>query len=515
MIQLEGTISGKDVITYAPKGGKQYSSEDIGQYLKQFKLCDALRFIGELSYNISKSPSGLQIINDVPVFDGVLAYLVMRLIESSNDYRSKDMTIHDLLKAIDMYFGLPDPLQEDGKNAQGCLIRFGAFQFDYDHEARHLLPRTLLIYRDLWPKVSGANQINVIHVINSISGLTLQEILVLGFAFSGQAKTGFFRLYEKYPEEVKVLFNLEKQLAFTNWISCKYQDFRNLSKLDKPPTAEHEKFRFNPLLRKPAIIPDRNPKPDDSQVYIIPIPSLVYERVTRGLYFDLADHFNIGKHNNPFRTAFGSVLQEYVGLLLKKAIGESNVHPEWSYGTKGRTKDTPDWFVIQNSSAVLIEVKQSGLYLDSKKWGELEIIRRDITRTIGAGVHQMWKFENDVSNDFCNILNWLNEVKIVERIVVTYDRSYFLNSVLRDEIRKIYPTILDDYHWHTISLEELEYFLGITGTNFIDALKQKRLDPEGDRMDFRDYYSRKYSNDDWVNPYLSNIYNDFFKEFLL
>jgi hypothetical protein len=439
----------------------------------------------------------------------------MRLIENSNDYLSKDMTINELLKAVDMYFGLPDPIQKEGTNPQGCLIRFGATQFDYDREARYLLPRTLIIYKELWSRVSSANHIDVLDIIKTISGLTLEEILVLGLVFFGMAKKGFFELFEeieKYPEEAKGFLNLGNQIAFSSWISCNYWEFRTLSRLDTPPTADYEKFRFNPLLRKPAIIPDLNPMLGHPRVYITPIPILIYERVTRGLYFDLADHFKIDEHNNPFRTALGSVLQEYIGLLLKAAIGESNVKPEWRYGTRRQPKDTPDWFLIQNNSAVLIEVKQSGLYLDSKKWGELEIIRRDLNRTIGAAVHQMWEFENDLRSGFCPIPEWLNGVKIVERMVVTYDRSYFMNSILRDEIKQIYPTILDNYHWHTIAVEDLEYFLGIIGVSFVDALGQKRLDPDGDRMDFRDYNSRKYSDNDWDNPYLNKIYNDFFEE---
>jgi hypothetical protein len=58
---------------------------------------------------------------------------------------------------------------------------------------------------------------------------------------------------------------------------------------------------------------------------------------------------------------------------------------------------------------------------------------------------------------------------------------------LRDEIRQLYPSILNSYHWHTIAVEELEYFLGIVGTEFIAALAEKRLNDEGDNMDFRDY----------------------------
>jgi hypothetical protein len=513
MSRFEGDLAGKNIITYDSIGGKEYSPNDIGQYLREFKLNDALRLIGELSYEIFKSNKGLHIIKNIPVFDGVLAYLSMRLIESSNDdYHSKDMTVDDLLKAIDMYLGLPDPFQENSDNLQGFLIRFGASQLDYARETRHLLPRTLLIYENLWTKNGNCNQVDIANAIKSFSGLNLQEILVLSWAFSRSAKNGFFRLFEdfeQYPEPAKYYFDINKQKAFANWISCKYSDFRYLSKLEMPSDMDYEKFRFNPLLRKPAIIPDCNPQPGSSLVYITPIPALIYRRVTTGLYFTLSDYF---KENNkkPFRKTFGEVFQEYVGLLLQKAVGESNVKQEWTYGPRKNRKATPDWFVIQNGTALLIELKQSGLYLPAKKLGQLGEIQKDLTRNIGAGVHQMWEFEDDIRNGLCTVPDWLNGIEITERLVVTYDRSYFLNSVLREEIRQLYPTIPESFHWHSISVEELEYFLGIVSINLMDALKEKRLDTEGDRMDFKDYYSRKYSQDNCRNPYLDSVYHSFF-----
>ena len=455
MSRFEGDLAGKNIITYGSRGGKEYSPNDIGQYLRKFKLNDALSLIGELSYKIFKSGKGLHTIKNIPVFDGVLAYLSMRLIESSNDYHSKDMTVEDLLKAIDMYLGLPDPFQEDSDNLQGFLIRFGSSQFDYDREARHLLPRTLIIYENLWTKSGNCNQVDIANAIKSFSGLNLQEILVLSFAFLGSAKNGFFRLIEdvdQYPDTLKSYFDINKQKAFANWISCNYSYFRERSRSDIPSAIDYEKFRFNPLLLKPAIIPDRNLKPGSSQVYITPIPALIYRRVTTGLYFTLSEYFQ-DNNEKQFRKTFGEVFQEYVGLLLQKAVGESNVQQEWTYGPKKNRKATPDWFVIQNGTALLIEVKQSGLYLPAKQWGQLDEIHKDLTRNIGAGVHQMWEFEEDRRNGSCTVPDWLNGIEITERLVVTYDRSYLVNSVLRDEIRQLPPTIPESFHWHSISVE--------------------------------------------------------------
>jgi hypothetical protein len=111
MDKFEGHLAGKNIITYAPRGDKRYTPQDIGRYLSQFKLCDALRLIGELSYKIFTEKQGLIVIKNIPVLDSILAYLSMRLIETSNDYRHQEMTLDNLLTAIDMYFGLPDPLE--------------------------------------------------------------------------------------------------------------------------------------------------------------------------------------------------------------------------------------------------------------------------------------------------------------------------------------------------------------------------------------------------------------------
>ena len=512
MIRFEGSIAGTHNISYRPRGGKRYSHDDIGKYLRQFKLCNALKTIGKLSHEIFKSDKLFWTIEGIPVRHGILAYLSMQLIENANDYRSRDMNINNLLTAIDMFFGLPDPLEDDSDNVVGCFTRMGSSQLDYNREYRHLLPRTLILYRELWNTIPDSNKIDIGAAIQEVSGLNLQELLVLGYTFSGLSKDGFFRILgeiEECSETLKPYLKVNKQKAFVNWISCTYSEFRSLLKKNSPPTLKHQQFRFNPLHLKPAIIPDRNVKPGFSQVYITPIPSLIHERVTRGLYFALADHFKESKRN-PFRDAFGPVFQKYVGLLLKNAVGENSVQQEWRYGSRKHPKDTPDWFVIQNGVAVLIEVKQSGLYLNAKQWGEREQIHKDLKQTIGSGVNQMWEFERNVENGVCPVPDWLKNINITERVVVIYDGSHHLNSFLNDEVRQLYPSISETYHWHTIAVEQLEYFLAITGKNLIEALTEKRLDSQGDSMDFRNYYSRKYSRQSWENSYLDTIHDVFF-----
>lgn len=509
MVQFKGSISGKNIFVYSPKGGKKYSSSELGQYLKKFKLCNALKLIGELSNELLYSTTGKTVfIKGVPISDGVLAYLSMRLIEVSNDYRSKDMNIDDLLKAIDMFFGIPDPYEKDQENAQGCFIRFGASQFDYDCELRHLIPRTLIIYRDLWK-----GSCNIDQAIQDLFNLNLQDVLVLGFLFMAASKYGFFYRYElsdSWPESIKEYLLPIKQESLLKMISSSYDNFRKSMRSDCLLGEEFEKFRFNPLHVYPLVTPDRNLNLGSSQIYIAPIPFLVLERITKGLYFNLSDYFKTDK-SNQFRSDFGVVFQDYVYLLLEKSLEKSNVKKEWKYVYKKNSRNTPDLFVIKDHAAVLIEVKQAGLYSTAKKWGEADDIQKDILRNIGAGVNQMWEFEQHLKDSLCSAPEWFKDIQIVERIVVTYDRSYFLNSFVREEIVKSFPLISKQYHWHIVVIEELEYFLGIVGDNFIEELEKKRLDYEEDNMDFRDYYTRKFPVNSITNPYLLAEYNKFFE----
>lgn len=513
MIRHEYNITGKEVITYEPKDGKSYRAEDIGRYLKRFCLNEALRLIGEISYRIANSGLPVQVIRGIPIGDFILAYLSMRLIENSNDYRSKIMQLPDLLKACDMYFGLPDPLTANN-DAEACLMRFGQVQFDYDREMRNLLARTVAIYRELWPHVPEASSVDIDTALKQISGLELEEILLFGLAFGGRLnrERGFFRIYqdsELDDEGLKERFSEGRQLKFIKWISCDYNTFRKRAKSQEVPSPDFEKYRFNPLCVTPIIVPDRNPQPWNPPVYIVPIFRFLHERVTRGLYFDLSDFFARPGKRNDFRTAFGAVFQEYVGLLLRKAIGPKHILGEFEYG---KMKKTPDWIILEDQRAILIEVKQSGLYLRAKTWGELEDIKKDLSQTIGHGVKQLLTFEQDMKRGGYEELKCLSGAKEIERLVITYDRPYFLNSILREKIKEILHKenvqISQDYHWHSISVEEFEYLIGVYSYQIFDILKQKRLDDKYDSMDFRDYLAR-LSEKKPSNPYLDVLNKQF------
>jgi hypothetical protein len=510
----------KQISLYTPRDGRSYSAADVEHFLKRFQLHEALKLIGTISHDVFlKKEQADIVIRGVPLSDCVLAYLAMRLIESANDYRKYVMSTDDLLKAADMYWGLPDPIEtEEGHSGESCLMRIVSNQFDYQRPLSNLLQRTFAIYRDIWPRFSNA--VPARNAIERISGLDIEEILVMCFSFTNRASKGFFRLYPENlttDRRISHIFTQEKQQRFVDWISRGYKEFREQSKaeLRKAPAPTYEKYRLNPLVKYPALRTDRNPKPGEPPVHLLPIPRLLMERVTRGLYFELSDHFMGAEKANPFRTSFGFVFQEYVGDLLKEAFGQASVLPELKYSRQNL--DSTDWFVLRNDRCILVEAKQSSIYLNAKTWGGLEAIKEDLGKTVGKGVKQLWRTEQAISSNRFKEFSHLAHVKEFERLVVTYDRPYFTNSTLRSQVwekfREDGVKVPEDYHWHLITIDELEDALGLRDVNFFDVLKAKRFDPTDDTADFREYLRDQYRDKYAPNPYLDRIYQEFFSRF--
>lgn len=332
-----GIVKGIDLTVYRPRGGKSYKVSDMASFLKKFQLNSTLRFLGELSYNIlmDENRQSIQFIHGVPISDSVLAYIAMLAIENSNDHKSQLITLEDIVKASDMYFGLPDRFLSDNE-LDPFLIRFGAAQFDYDREINNVLSRTFIIYSKLWQQVPAAREVDIQNAIQEIANLKLEEILILGFTYFGACRVGWFPIYgeEKFEQNDRQFFKREKQLHFLKWLASSYWQFREQSLLIQKqlPHPDYDKNRFNLLVKYPIVIPDLNPKPALGQVNIVPIPRLLLERIARGLYFDLADYFRGRSKANKFREAFGHVFQSYVGLLFEKSNKEMRLLPEWKYG---------------------------------------------------------------------------------------------------------------------------------------------------------------------------------------
>jgi hypothetical protein len=82
-----------------------------------------------------------------------------------------------------------------------------------------------------------------------------------------------------------------------------------------------------------------------------------------------------------------------------------------------------------------------------------------------------------------------------------------------DLVKEMIPAETDNFFWHVISVEELEFLLDLPGENLFEKLESKRLDENWRTRDFRDYMAHRYSESPRINRCLESIERDFFEEY--
>ncbi|SDL30367.1 hypothetical protein SAMN05660337_2574 [Maridesulfovibrio ferrireducens] len=484
------SIAGKEVLIFGNESGEEYVYQDLVDQLRRYNIFESLNWIGKKSYHLSKSTN----------VNSILAYVSMVLIKHCNDHRTKSLDDNGLLNVVQSYLSLKDPLLEDGDGV-AYLLRYGAVCWDYARPTVYAIPRTYLLYSKLWGKCNKVT-IDLKNDIKEITGLKLEDLLYMACEFHTRSKNGHVL---KYKDSNVSLFDDENQNLFFKFVSCDYETFRNECKEIR---AGYEKYSFNPLLKFPLIISQKRPYELDVKPYLVPVPDLLLYRVTNGLFFDLAERYRGKKKENPFRTSFGYVFQDYVGELLKRTVPEHQVLPEFKYD---KTNDSPDWLLLDGDKLVVIEVKHPILYLNAKQFGEYATVKKDLKQTIGKAAIQLYKFEEAIKSSTDIKLSRFKQCKI-QRLIVTYDSGYFLNSFIKDCSEEILKDNLgfvpDNFDFQAISIDDFEYLIGGYGKNLFSFLKNKVITKEHREMDFREYIYCQNNFDQCRNEFLENLLNE-------
>jgi len=515
----EGYLDGKAIIVYGRN--EKSTIEQVRQHLRKQPTYALLRALGRTASTIERGTRDVSTVNGVPVTMHAVATLALLAIEASNDYRAAARRIDDeyLAKLFDLFFHLPDPISaSDGAGtAAEFMLRAGDHQFIYQGELRHQLPRMWLILKELWPGVTQATEQVPTPLVDfeKLTGLTIEEAFLIGLAFMGAGKAGVVEPFVAYsrgtaPASLQTAFTAAKRRAFLAWTSGDYATVRQLAAGFKPPSEAHLRYRFNPLRQFPLVQPVVQIDGVSPDGVLLPVWRLLYERVTLGVFHDLADHYNRGGGDNPFRNAFGHVFQAYVGRILREAMTASDVVEEWKYGPE--EVDTPDWIVVEGQRAAVIEVKHPALFLTTKQWGNVESLRADLLKSIGKAVRQLTKFQDAIARGVAG----LDRVKglDLELVIVTFDRLHYANSVVRDELENVTKELkLSSVpHVHIISVEDFEYLAGMcAGGSLVDELAEKRRDAGNDRMDFGDWLGHR-RGPGVTNAFLSRKYSEFFTQ---
>ena len=498
-----------------------YTIEDLYQYVKRYCLHSALAYIGDIGFRKMMNDPEIVSLYPTIINEWQLAFLSKALILNSNDHRNKNLDGKELFKCANIYNNLDDKFlkasdeydEKFQKAGQSFLIRTSYLQFPSYRGNHYLISRALFLFEDI-PNSINNPSFEINREIRGIYDLSAREVMMLGFTIFSTIKGGYFDpayLLNVKDGDLNKFLTKETLGKLINKLSADYNELREIFRCDKEEKGlEH--FVFNALRIYPIV-------KTKIAGLVVPVPRFLLERITTGIYYSLMDKFKNEKSNS-FLSFFGKeIFEKYVGLLLeqKYKINES-LFKEWKY-IKGKNECmTTDWIIIQNSTAILIECKTSGISLEARSWAELDKIQNDLKLRVVNAIEQMMSLADSVNKQYKG-LEKLHSIKKFYYVVVTYDKIYLSSSFIIKDMIKNELTLkgLSVPEYEILSIDELEILIPfLEDFDFAFLLDNKIKNKEWSELDFNDYMYRFLEKNNLdtkkENKMLNNKYEKFFEE---
>ncbi len=288
--------------------------------------------------------------------DHILSEIVKAaiLIDDRHYYRRELKPVErDVAYLQQLYFDVDAESRFDAvDDVEAFMFRLSALQFPAQGAPWKGIPRSIVLHTGYRPDTGP--DFDVASRFRDILGMGLEEYTFLGASVaalallspSGVIDVGFLsRLAHPHYSQT----NLD--IFFGN-IAINYEGFRQECTTRCDPAPGLEIYDYNPLVSHPIV---QLPNGD----FVCPVPRLLIERVTSGVYYDLAHAYD-----NEFLTYLGHAFQHYIGLLFAGIVG-LDVRPEKEYGTRKAPRLSPDWLLVKDQTAVL-ECKTKRLRLGSR-----------------------------------------------------------------------------------------------------------------------------------------------------
>lgn len=493
--------------------------EDLIQFLRKFCLHQSLAYIGAVQVDIFNEKSHLSKYYPQSINEWCLAFIAKILILNSNDHRAKLFHEDDLLNAVNMYNNLYERIsdldnskrEEFNSKMYSFLIYTANQQFPLQSGIWPQIPRSYILFEFIPNEIKNP-AFDIGKEIKKIYGLSVKEILILGFAVFAAIKNGYF--YPEYlininHDALKKITTKENIFKLISKISADYNALRKL--FDEEETREgYEKYSFNSLKSYPVVVTQLGHK-------VIPVPRYLIDICTTGIYYNLMDRFKESK-SNAFLEFFGKeIFESYVGLLLKQKYKEKELLKEWEYIKNKQVCKTSDWTIICGNTAILIECKTSGINKEAKSFADLEQVQKNLKLRIVQAIKQMNTII-DNAKESAQGLEKLFKINKFYFIVVTFDRIFLagtpiIKELIQKELDKINIRQYPDYQ--VISIEELENLIPLLDAfSFEYILDQKFKDKAWSTYDFDVFIShfvKKNGIDLKINnKLLMDKYNELF-----
>jgi hypothetical protein len=480
--EMRGSIYGKKLMGFDP--GVSCDGNDVIRFLRNLSQTHMLRKISDTDTNIDVE-TGLILIDEIPVNSPLLVTAAEYAVRYCNTSKHADIPERVFSTFLRMIFKIrDDQLLQINDNRFSLLVRIANRDFPRQENMLSELARCFYIYCKLWALCG--TEIEARKEIEEIVGIDYHLLLLFTYAFTGSKESYFWPYEKEVLEKLEISTRLPitfgAQSKFLDWCCCNTSSARSYD-------GSVRVFEKYPLIRC-----DYKPNKSKGDVLLRISSRELHRKATKGIYYDLSERHSGSSGKNPFRTAFGAVFQEYVGVLLKEHFKSWDIQPEIEYREGKTLRRSIDWIVWKEDKAILIEVKQNALGHQAKTSGKQHLISRDVNRNIGKAIGQLERTKHEIKSQEHDEFKKFHEVSNIETMVVLYDPLYLAWTVLDECIDKVKHGSYQKHH--IISICDLEHFCDSQKDteSMFDILSFKMMEQEHKLMDFREYLIKMYPN---------------------
>jgi hypothetical protein len=373
-----------------------------------------------------------------------------------------------------------------GKKIHLELMRISHRQFIWQQQSLNW--RWIIRYYKLFntPPIDALSQ--------KTTGLTIDHIHLIGMSYLGMFLKSPFAM-RQIKVEIPGLTegHIDRFLRFTSL---------DLADLRKRLRAEHALdegfvYRYSSLREFPLIRISQGA----SAEIACPIPTLLFWRVTTGLYYALKDE-------KGFPTALGQSFQDYVGEVLRHRITNKamRVLGEAEYQVGRHRKDTVDWILQQGDEvALFVECKTKRLTWASKAGlADLTALEQDIRKLAGAVIQVYRTIIDYRANRYTQLP--FSAGRRIYPVIVTLEDWYFFGHELPVRLETAVKEVmiradlpidwLEEMPYSVMSVDEFETATGVINTIGIHPfISGKVLDPQRRHWSYGPYGNDRYSNE--------------------
>jgi hypothetical protein len=164
---------------------------------------------------------------------------------------------------------------------------------------------------------------------------------------------------------------------------------------------------------------------------------------------------------------------------------------------------------MDNRQLILIEVKQSSIFAESKYAPSEDLLKNDLDKNVSKAVKQLNETEKIILSKTINDFNTFFNAEKIIKLVIFCDPLENANNICKG---KLETTFNDLSNFEFINIEDLEMMLAYQKNrqNFFELMFEKNTSYT--KYDFNEFLCKKMGNESIDKSFLKKYYDEVFPE---